>query len=177
MRRKVTAAKLQQFMKELAAAARTPGKVYFTGGATAVLLGFREQTIDIDLRLDPEPGGVFEAIAQLKDRLELNVELASPADFVPVPTDWRERSRPIACHGQVEFFHYAFVSQALAKVERGHQQDLADVREFLKRGLVSPAELRQTFRSIQPALVRYPALDAAQFEKKLESFLAGYEGK
>lgn len=46
MRRNVTPAKLSQFMRELAAAARGPGKVYLTGGATALLLGFREQTID-----------------------------------------------------------------------------------------------------------------------------------
>ncbi len=39
-------------MQELAGAARGPGKVYFTGGATALLLGFREQTIDIDLKLE-----------------------------------------------------------------------------------------------------------------------------
>lgn len=61
-------------MQELAGAARSPGNVYFTGGATALLLGFREQTIDIDLKLDPEPGGVFEAIAVLKNRLNLDVE-------------------------------------------------------------------------------------------------------
>jgi hypothetical protein len=33
-------------MQELAAAARSPGNVYLTGGATALLLGFRDQTID-----------------------------------------------------------------------------------------------------------------------------------
>jgi len=32
-------------MRELATAARGPGNIYFTGGATALLLGFREQTI------------------------------------------------------------------------------------------------------------------------------------
>lgn len=41
MRRRVTKAALQRFMEELAKAARSPGKVYFTGGATALLLGFR----------------------------------------------------------------------------------------------------------------------------------------
>src|SRR5882757_1307152 len=49
MRRKVTVERLRQFMDELAASARSPGKVYFAGGATALLLGFREQTIDIDI--------------------------------------------------------------------------------------------------------------------------------
>lgn len=54
---------------KLAAAARSPGKVCFTGGATALLLGFREQTIDIDLKLDPDrtrtaalPGCGFAAV-------------------------------------------------------------------------------------------------------------------
>src|SRR5215468_9445837 len=116
MRRKVTVETLKKFMEELAAAARSPGKVYFTGGATALLLGFREQTIDIDIKLDPEPAGVFEAIAVLKNRLDLNVELASPADFIPAPAEWRSRSKHIASIGQVEFFHYDLALQALAKL-------------------------------------------------------------
>jgi hypothetical protein len=96
MRRKVTVESLKKFMDELAASARSPGKVYFTGGATALLLGFREQTIDIDIKLDPEPEGVFEAIARLKNQLDLNVELASPDDFIPATSDWREKSPLIA---------------------------------------------------------------------------------
>src|SRR6266568_6138182 len=103
MRRKVTVATLKQFMQELAAAAQSPGKVYFTGGATALLLGFREQTIDVDLKLDPEPEGAFEAIAVLKDRLNLNVELASPDDFIPPAPNWRERSQHIATIGSLQF--------------------------------------------------------------------------
>src|SRR6266481_10152662 len=132
MRRKVTVETLKQFMRELAAAARSPGKIYFTGGATALLLGFRQQTIDIDLKLDPEPAGAFEAIAALKNRLNLNVELASPDDFIPPAADWRERSRPITSIGSVEFFHYDFSMQALAKLERGHTQDLEDVSSFIR---------------------------------------------
>ncbi|MCZ7683003.1 MAG: hypothetical protein M5U28_31025 [Sandaracinaceae bacterium] len=62
------------------------------GGATAITYGWRELTIDIDLRLDPEPPGAFEAIARLKDELDVNVELASPMDFLPEVPGWRERS-------------------------------------------------------------------------------------
>jgi hypothetical protein len=174
MRRKVTPEKLHQFMRELGAAAHGPGKVYFTGGATALLLGFREQTIDIDLRLDPEPAGVFEAIAKLKDRLDVNVELACPADFIPVAPDWRERCPPIAAYGLVEFHHYDFASQVLAKLERGHEQDLNDARLYLERGFVSPANLRDTFQKIEPLLVRYPAIDPQRFRGKVESFLKRY---
>jgi hypothetical protein len=171
MRRKVTVAGLKDFMQELARAARSPGRVYFTGGATALLLGFRDQTIDIDLKLDPEPGGAFEAIAALKNSLNLNVELASPDDFIPVTEDWRERSQPIARIGPVEFFHYDFSLQALAKLERGHAQDLEDVASFVRGGHVSPAELQRQFAQIEPKLLRYPAVDPQQFKKKVEEFL------
>jgi len=155
----------------LASAARSPGKVYLTGGATALLLGFREQTIDIDLKLDPEPAGVFEAIAGLKNRLNLNVELASPDDFIPPTADWRERSRHIASIGQLEFFHYDFTLQALAKLERGHAHDLEDVTMLLRGGYVTADELRNRFAQIEPWLLRYPAIDASKFRKSVEDFL------
>src|SRR5436190_13090436 len=134
MRRKVTPERLKTFMQQFATTARTPGKVYFTGGATALLLGFRQQTIDIDLKLDPEPSGAFEAIATLKNRLDLNIELASPEDFIPASAGWRERSQHIASIGQLDFFHYDFAMQVLAKLERGHDHDLEDVSSFLHGG-------------------------------------------
>ncbi len=171
MRRKVTLETLRQFMRELAEAARSPGKIYLTGGATALLLGFRDQTIDIDLKLDPEPEGAFEAIAVLKQRLHLNVELASPDDFIPCPGDWRERSRHIASFGRVQFFHYDFSLQALAKLERGHAQDLEDVASLVRGGYVSPEELRRRFAQIEPGLLRYPAIDPQQFRHRVEDFL------
>ena len=175
MRQKVTIKTLNQFMQELAAAARSPGKVYFTGGTTALLLGFREQTIDIDLKLDPEPEGAFEAIALLKNKLDLNVELASPDDFIPRAADWRERSRHIAKHGGVDFYHYDFSMQALAKLERGHAQDLDDVTSLLRGGYVSAGELRVRFAQIEPGLLRFPAIDPGQFKRRLENFLAETE--
>jgi hypothetical protein len=172
MRRKVTRETLQQFMEELAAAARSPGKVYFTGGATALLLGFRDQTIDVDLKLDPEPEGAFEAIAALKDRLDLNVELASPDDFIPTEADWRERSAHIATIGPVQYFHYDFSLQALSKIERGHAQDLEDVRSLLRGGYVTAGGLRTRLAQIEPGLLRYPAIDPTRFKQQVEGFLA-----
>jgi hypothetical protein len=157
-------------MEELAAAT-SPGKVYLTDGATALLLGFREQTIDIDLKLDPEPDGVFEVIATLKNRLNVNVELASPDDFIPAAADWRERSRHIASISSVDFFHYDFSLQALAKLERGHTQDLDDVRNLIRGGYVTKDELKSRFAEIEPKLSRYPALDAQDFKRKVENFL------
>src|ERR1043165_659804 len=149
MRRKVTVESLREFMRELGAAAQSPGKVYFTGGGTALLLGFRDQTIDIDLKLDPEPKGGFEAIAKLKNSLDVNVELASPDNFIPATREWRAHSRHIASIGKLEFFHYDFALQALSKIERGHAQDLQDVKALLDAGLISAEALRATLGQIE----------------------------
>lgn len=172
MRRRVDAARLRQFMERLARESQGPGRVYFTGGATLLLLGLRSQTIDIDIKLDPEPHGAFEAIARLKNDLQVNVELASPDNFIPVPSDWREQSRHIATIHRVEFCHFDFRCQALSKIERGYQQDLEDVAMFLRQGVLTRSDLESVFREIGPDLAKYPALDAGDFEEKLKAFLA-----
>ena len=69
----------------------------------------------------------------------MNVELASPADFVPVKPGWEDRSPFIAQEGTVTFRHYDLYAQALAKIERGHETDRADVTALTARGLVDSA--------------------------------------
>ena len=172
MRRAVDRAKLEKFMAEIGRRATSAGTIYLTGGATALLIGIREQTIDIDIKLDPEPGGVFEAIAELKESLGINVELASPDDFIPPLSEWRERSLWIASEGKVEFRHYDPYSQALAKIERGHDVDLADAKELVARGLVSLDRLSVMFDAIRPQFARYPAIDGEDFERKVQDFIA-----
>lgn len=172
MRAESNAQRVRLLMTALGSAARGPGSVYFTGGATAVLLGWRETTIDVDLKLDPEPPGLFEALPRLKDELDLNIELASPDDFLPPLPDWRERSLFIETRGPLSFYHYDLRAQALAKIERAHAQDTLDVRSMLERGLVGREELRRAFEQMQPGLARYPAIDPAALRRKLAAWLA-----
>ena len=137
----------------------------------SVLLGWRESTRDVDLKFDPEPAGAFEAVRSLKDRLDINVELATPEDFIPVPAERRSGGTWIAEHGGVQFYHYDFPAQALAKIERGHAQDLADAREMVARGLARSEDIRAVFERIQSDLPRYPAIDPDDFRSKVEQFL------
>lgn len=160
-------------MRRLAAASKGPGNVYFTGGATMLLLGIRDQTIDVDIKLDPEPKGAFEAIARLKDDLDLNIELASPADFLPPPPDWREKSAFIIKIGDVGFYHFDFRGQALAKLERGHEQDIHDVTELIRRGMVRKEDLPKAIDV--PNLIRYPAVDADVLIQTVQEFVKSME--
>ena len=168
VRRLTDAARLQRLMAGLGRSCRGPGRIYLVGGASAVLLGWRTTTVDVDLKLDPEPAGAFEAIAELKDTLDINVELAAPDQFIPPLPGWRERSPFVARHGQVAFHHYDFYAQALGKIERGHGQDLQDVAALHRLELIEPDTLLLLFEAIEPDLVRYPALDPPTVRRQVE---------
>jgi hypothetical protein len=170
MRRPVQPEKLERFMAELGRRVKGAGRIYFTGGATALSYGWRSMTVDVDLKADPEPRGLFEAIAKIKDDLEINVELASPSDFIPELPGWRERSPFIVRHGMVDFHHYDPYSQALSKLLRGHERDLSDVEAMVKAGLVSKPRLFDLFSEIESELIRYPAIDAESFGAAVEDF-------
>ena len=104
MRSNVDSQKIEQLMEALGKEARSSGCIYFTGGASALLIGWRSSTVDIDIRLDPQPSGIFQAIAKLKQELNINIELASPQDFLPPLPGWRDRSVFIGKRGQISFY-------------------------------------------------------------------------
>lgn len=170
MRAGLDVEKLRRFMEGVGRSAQGPGRVYLVGGATALLLGIRAQTIDVDIKLDPEPPGIFEAIARLKEDLSVNVELAAPDDFLPALPGWRDRSVFISRSKEVEFFHYDFYAQVLSKLLRGHEKDVADARALVDLGKVQPARLLELFHSIEPDLIRYPALNPAEFKARVLRF-------
>jgi uncharacterized nucleotidyltransferase DUF6036 len=163
MRQLADAPRIERFMRELGRATRHEGRAYLTGGATAVLQGWRESTIDVDVKLVPDDDELLREIPRLKEELDLNVELAAPSDFIPLPAGWEERSPLIRREGKLSFHHFDPVAQALSKAERGHAQDLIDVREMIESGLVDPKEARAQFARIEPELYRFPAIDPGAF--------------
>jgi hypothetical protein len=173
MREHVDRARLHAFMRALAQIARRPLQVYFVGGATAVLEGWRHSTIDVDLRLTGDDAdAVLRAIPAIKEQLNLNVELASPADFIPVRPGWEDRSPFVAQEGAVTFRHFDLYAQALAKIERGHDTDQKDVAELIGRGLVERRRLQEYFDAVEPELYRFPAIDPASFRRAVETAAA-----
>jgi hypothetical protein len=179
MRRLVDADRLRRLMRALGKEARSEARVYLTGGASAVLLGWRGSTIDVDLKIEPEQDEVLRAIPELKDRLEVNVELASPGDFMPELPGWRDRSPFITREGNLAFHHYDFYGQALSKLERRHVRDVDDVLQMHARRLIDPTRLLELFAAIESQLYRYPAIDPRSFRnvvKETAARLAGQGG-
>ena len=146
--------------------------MYLTGGATAVLEGWRESTVDVDVRFEPDSDAALNRIRDLKEEQSINVELASPLDFLPALAGWQDRSRFRFREGNLEVFDFDLYSQALAKLERGFDLDLDDVANMVQSGQVEPARLLELFEAIEPQLYRFPAVEPSRLRAAVESLAA-----
>ena len=126
----------------------------------------------MDLKLVPESDALLRTIPELKESLEINVELAAPDQFIPELPGWAARSPFIARAGRASFYHYDLYAQALAKIERGLEKDLADVRAMIERGKIERSELRRLFEAIAPGLYRFPAIDPKSFRRAVDRALS-----
>jgi hypothetical protein len=106
-------------------------------------------------------------VPALKERLGLNVELVSPSDFIPelpgCPCLFSE--------GLLDVRNYDPYSQALCKLERAFAHDLADVDSMLRSHMVDRSRALELFRTIEPLLFRYPAIDPGSFRARVERML------
>lgn len=172
MRESADAERIERLARELGRAVPPGTRMYLTGGATAVLEGWRPSTVDVDVRFEPDSDAALRQIAKLKERLQVNVELASPLDFLPPLEGWRERSRFRFRAGNLEVFDFDPYSQALSKLERGFELDLRDVGQMVQAGHVEPARLLELFEGIEPELFRFPAVEPARLRQVVESLRA-----
>lgn len=160
-------------MKELAQSAPRRGAyhVYLVGGGTAVYLGWRSSSIDVDLFSDQEV--IFRDIQRIKEHLNINIEFARPEDFVPPLDGTADRHVFIEKVGAISFHHYDPYSQLFSKVVRGFERDLEDARKFVNSGTVDPIQFRKLIAKIpDTAYARYPSISRKGVEAAVERFLS-----
>jgi hypothetical protein len=170
MRNSITKDIIHSFFKEFSRDFKNNCSVYITGGVTAVMYGWRESTHDIDLKIIPD-SEAFKVIQQIKDKLSVNIELASPDDFIPPLPGWENRSKFIERYGKVSFYHYDFYSQALSKIERGFERDLIDVEALFREKLILSEKLKELFESVEDNLIKYPAIDPSSLKRSIENLI------
>jgi hypothetical protein len=172
MREPADAERVRQLAAALGRAVPPGTKMYLTGGATAVLEGWRASTVDIDVRFEPYSDEPLRRIAELKEEMSVNVELASPLDFLPELPGWRERCRFRFREGNLEVFDFDLYSQALSKLERGLELDRKDVASMVASGDVDPGRLLDLFEQVEAHLYRFPAVDPQTLRRSVESLAA-----
>ena len=169
MRDAADAERIALLARELGRAVAPGTRMYLTGGATSVLEGWRDSTVDVDVRFEPDSDEALNRIRDLKEELSLNVELASPLDFLPPLPEWQARSRFRFREGNLEVFDFDPYSQALSKLQRGFELDLTDVRSMIASGQVEPERLLELFEAIESELFRFPAVDPKSLRTAVES--------
>ena len=174
MREPVSKSRLIQFLSELALGSSTePSRVYLIGGATAVLLGWRPSTLDVDLCAERDQ--VLQQISELKKRLQINVELGRPEDSVPPLEGSSERHLFIETIGPVSYFHYDPYAQAFSKIVRGFNTDVVDATQFVRAKLVLPRELQRLVKAIPASgYLPYPRLSRLAVERAVDQFTASF---
>ena len=84
--------------------------------------------------------------------LNINVEEASPGDFIPLPGGYANRHVYIGRYGQLDVFHFDLYSTALSKVSRGREQDYADVLALLTQARIDWVKLEKYYQEILPLI-------------------------
>jgi len=171
MRSQADAERIRRLARALGRAVPSGTRMYLTGGATAVLEGWRDSTVDVDVRFEPDSDAALSRIRDLKEELEVNVELSSPLDFLPALDGWKERSRFRFREGNLEVFDFDLYSQALSKLERSFELDLEDVDHMVSSGQVDPQELLRLLEGIEAETFRFPAVDPKRLRATVESLL------
>jgi hypothetical protein len=149
--------RVHYFLVKLGMEFRRPARLYLVGGTTLVYEGLREQSLDIDISFevaDEHEAEFAQVIRRLKDEMQINVEQASPGDFIPLPSGWKERAKHVGRFGTVDVFHFDLYSTALSKIERGREGDYQDVLALLGSEQIDLHELRAAFENIMPRLER-----------------------
>lgn len=178
MRQDVDLQSIERFLQELGRMVYTSGRIYLSDGTAMVhgqVRGVGASTADIDLKLDvADENEVESAIRQLKTRLGINVELASPADFIPLPVAWERMSKFVGRYGSLDVFYFDYVTLALAKIDRASARDIVDVELLAQNGLIQQTELEAALNEILPQLGhgRYFNIDPQVFEQKVRVVIA-----
>jgi hypothetical protein len=171
MRQRTDRDRLDRFLTELGRRLRRPVRFYLVGGAVVVSLGLRGSTLDIDYVADADDQAALDelerAIRTLKIALDVNVEPASPADFLPVPPWVLARSRFVATYGRLAVYRYHLPTQVIAKAARGFELDLADVELLVRSGQVAWEDVEATWRELRASPTGWSRYEPDDIEARL----------
>jgi hypothetical protein len=166
-------ARIERFLRALGRRMTHPLRLYLVGGPIVVDLGLRASTLDVGYVAqadDPQALEEFERLIPiLKNELKINVEPASPGDFIPVPPGVFARSRYVRTYGRVSVYYYDLPTTIISKLARGAERDLADVEELIRSGDVSWADVEATWAEIRPSPRGWLRHDPIAVERQIEA--------
>lgn len=170
MRQSVTRADIEKFLNALGRTYRKEGRLYLAGGAALVHMGLRPgSTLDIDVVIEASnEDEMITAIRRLKEQMQSNIKFASPADFIPIPSQWAAHAKYIGRYGRIDAFYFDLYSLALSKISRSSDRDLVDVKLLVQQKLITLDELDVAYQEVLPRMGKRPYinLDPQKFAER-----------
>lgn len=127
---------------------------------------------------DPRALSDFERqLPVLKEQLDINVEPASPTDFMPVAANALDQSRYMRSYGLIAVYHYHYASLALAKVARAAERDLEDVELLVRTGVVSWEAVERAWAEARAPEAGWLRHTPSQVEERMAAMRRRLEGR
>ncbi|GAC1361812.1 MAG: hypothetical protein NVS2B12_05900 [Ktedonobacteraceae bacterium] len=176
MRPSVDKKAIESFLQQLGRTFRKAGRLYLVGGAALVHAGVRPGfTQDIDIQVGgANEGDLIISIQRLIQQMQINIEFASPQDFIPLPTQWEANAQYIGRYGQIEVFYFDFYSIALSKIERATTRDIEDVKLLVQQKRIALDELDTSYQEVLAQLGKghYPKITPERFAERYAAIRA-----
>jgi hypothetical protein len=129
-----------------------PTRLYIFGGGAVVWLGSPRPTVDLDYTAEPRTESLRAVLAQTAVEMDVDLEEAIPADFVPLPDGAEARHQLIGTFGKIAVYPLDPYSQAIMKIARALETDMEDVAFLVHNRHI---ELETLGRCIQEVSLRY----------------------
>ena len=149
---------------------RRRDRLYLVSRTSHLAEGWCERVPALELAGGAELG---EAVREAAHALGVDLVWESPADVIPLPAGWEERSRPAKIGpdgaGNLEVRHFDPYSVVLRLIARGDEPDYVAALEYVLHGWVEPARLESLLGEVVPRMTNETlAQDPAEFRRKFK---------
>ena len=149
------------------------GRLYLVSRTSHLAEGWCDRVPALELAGDTALG---EAVREAARALDVDVVWQSPADVIPLPKGWAERSigaDAFATAGDsgsaLEIRHFDPYSVVLRLIARGDEPDYVAALEYVLHGWVEPARLEDLLAEVVPRMTNDTlAQDPAEFRRKFK---------
>jgi hypothetical protein len=155
-----------------------PARLYLVSRTSHLAEGWRDRVPAFELAGDADRAELGEAVREASQALGVDLVWESPADVIPLPVGWEERSRPAIIEqggeqgstgNALELRHFDPYSVVLRLIARGDEPDYVAALEYVRHAWVEPARLEGLLGEVVPRMTSQTlAQDPAEFRRKFK---------
>ena len=161
-----------------------PARLYLVSRTSHLAEGWRDRVPAFELAGEAGSAELGEAVRDAARALGVELVWESPADVIPLPAGWEERSlgaealakaaRPAMIDqggtvSPLELRHFDPYSVVLRLIARGDEPDYVAALEYVRHAWVEPARLEGLLGEVVPRMTsRTLAQDPAEFRRKFK---------